>query len=356
MVSESNSNLPQELLEDILSRLPYKSLSRFKCVCKFWYTLFTDPIFRALHLSHFIKHHAFNDSVFLRLSFPTTSYGFYMQNYKLFSLSNNDSSIDDTFLPRVKLLSTKFRISGHSTREFKCLPDSNMLSKSSFALAVGLGYNSITDDYKVVRIWSVDTGVYTTNRMEVYSLSTDSWTRMYNSNTRDFDFADDCFALFFKGTYYWWGFRRGDKSTIILALRTGDEIFHKVSAPDNVDISKPEGRSLAEWKESLSLICCSGFGLNMSIDIWVMKGSGAQDSWTKMQSVTSLLLEEPKPLVFWKGDELLLETCGGEIKSYNVVTQKIKNLKIEDRPVLHSVQAVNYAATLASIKGGTCLT
>ncbi|XP_054776242.1 F-box/kelch-repeat protein At3g06240-like [Prosopis cineraria] len=377
MVRELNSNLPQELLEDILSRLPYKSLLRFKCVCKFWYALFTDPIFQALHVSHFIKHHTFGNSVILRLSFPTTSYGLPMQNYKLFSLSSNDSSVDDTLLPEVKLLSTKFRISGHcngilclsggywsqcnevilynpATREFKCLPDSNMRSKSSFALAVGLGYNSQTDDYKVVRIWTVDTGVYTTNRVEMYSLSTDSWARLYNSNTRDFDFEDDCFALFFKGTYYWWGFKRGDKSTIILGLKMGDEVFHRVSAPDNVDIRKPDRRSLAVWKESISLICCSGSGLNMSIDIWVMKGFGAQGSWTKMQSIMNLL-EEPKPLVFWKEDELLLETCGGEIKSYNVVTQKIKNLKIEGNPVLNSAQAVNYVATLVSIKGGSCL-
>ncbi|KAI9088101.1 hypothetical protein K1719_030078 [Acacia pycnantha] len=375
MGREPNSNLPQELLEDILSRVPYKSLLRFKCVSKFWYALFSDPIFLALHLSHFIKHHTFDNSVLLRLSFPS---GLNLQNYKLFSLSGNDSSAVDTLLPKFKLLSTKFRISGHcngilclaggywshsdevtlynpATREFKSLPDSKMRSNSSCALAVGLGYDSRTDDYKVVRIWSVDTGVYTTNRVEVYSLNTDSWTRMYNSNTRDFDFADDCFALFFKGTYYWWGSKRGDKSTIILGLTMGDEDFLKVSVPDNVDISKSNGRSLAVWKQSISLIFCSGSGLNMSIDIWVMKGSGVRCSWTKMQSVTSLLLEEPKPLVFWKENEILLETNNGEIKSYNVVTQKIKDLKIEGNPVLHSVQAVNYEATLVPIKGGSYL-
>ncbi|WOG85479.1 hypothetical protein DCAR_0104668 [Daucus carota subsp. sativus] len=42
--------LPQELFRDeILSRLPIESVSRFKSVCKSWLSLFSDP--------HFVKQH-----------------------------------------------------------------------------------------------------------------------------------------------------------------------------------------------------------------------------------------------------------------------------------------------------------
>lgn len=376
----NDSNVAQELLEDILSRVPYKSLSRFKCVCKYWYALFTNPIFLSRHLSNFMKNHNFGDSVLLRLSFPTI-FGHGNENYKLLSLSSKESSAVDTLIPKINMLSTKFQISGHcngilclsvrywprskevilynpATREFKCLPDSVMRSKSSVALAVGMGHDPRTDDFKVVRIWSVDTGVYTTNRVEEYALSTDSWTRLYNSNARDFLFGDDSFALYFKGTYYWLASQRGHKSSIILGMNIGDEVFHKVSVPGHVDISKPDGRSLAVWKEeSISLICCSCFGLNTWIDIWVMEGFGAEGCWTQMYSIsTASVLEEPKPLVFWKGNELLLEMCSGEIKSYNVDTEEIKSVKIEGYPVRHSSQAVNYVATLVSIKGDNYLT
>ncbi|KAF7819849.1 F-box/kelch-repeat protein [Senna tora] len=238
-----------------------------------------------------------------------------------------------------------------ATREFKRVPDSVMRLQSSYALAVGMGYDPKTDDFKVVRIWSVDTGVYTTNRVEEYALSTDSWTRLYNTNARDFLFGDDCFALFFKGTYYWWASKHRDKSSsVILGMDIGDEVFNVVSVPDKVDISKPNGRSLAVWRESVCLICCSC----TCVDIWVMMmedGFG----WWKMQSIR--VLEEVKPLVFWKGSELLMEMMwSGKINSYDVDKEKIENVKMEGNPVRFSSQAVNYVATLVSIKGDNYLT
>nr|XP_004250284.1 uncharacterized protein LOC101261682 isoform X2 [Solanum lycopersicum] len=44
-------HFPEVILEDILSRLPVKSLLRFKCVSKFWETLISEPYFKMKHLS-----------------------------------------------------------------------------------------------------------------------------------------------------------------------------------------------------------------------------------------------------------------------------------------------------------------
>ncbi|KAE8785405.1 F-box protein [Hordeum vulgare] len=43
--------LPDELLSNILSRLPEGSLCRFRCVSKEWHTLLSDPAFVAAHRS-----------------------------------------------------------------------------------------------------------------------------------------------------------------------------------------------------------------------------------------------------------------------------------------------------------------
>ncbi|XP_028223227.1 F-box/kelch-repeat protein At3g23880-like [Glycine soja] len=43
--------LCDELIEEILSRLPVKPLIQFKCVCKGWNSLMSDPYFIKLHLS-----------------------------------------------------------------------------------------------------------------------------------------------------------------------------------------------------------------------------------------------------------------------------------------------------------------
>ncbi|KAL2559457.1 F-box domain-containing protein [Forsythia ovata] len=44
-VSDKNFRLPKEMLLEILSRLPAKSIFRFKCVCKEWLSLISDPSF-----------------------------------------------------------------------------------------------------------------------------------------------------------------------------------------------------------------------------------------------------------------------------------------------------------------------
>ncbi|OIV93474.1 hypothetical protein TanjilG_18690 [Lupinus angustifolius] len=377
---EKNSNLPQELLEyNILIRLPYKSLVCFKCVCKHWHALFNDPIFLSHHLSNFIKNHNTCHNLLLRLSFPTI-FGDGWDNYKLFLLSATDDNYSpvQTLMPKFNMLSTKFQICGHcngilclsteywsrskeillynpATREFRCLPDSNMrLRPSSIALSVGMGYDLVTDDYKVMRIWRGDMYLFRTNCVEEYSLSTDAWTMLNNTNAGHFIFDADAFAMFFKRTYYWWAFSREDRSSVILALNMEDEVFQRVPLPQNIDISERDGRSLVVWNDSISLICCTCDGLATSIDIWVMDGSGAEGSWTRKRSIKDLT-HEPKPLVFWKGNELLMEMSCGKIKSYDVDDGKIEDVVIKGIPNWHSSQAVNYAASAVSLKGGDYL-
>ncbi|KAK9707189.1 hypothetical protein RND81_07G178700 [Saponaria officinalis] len=50
----SDIHIPADLLHDILSRLPTKSLMRFRCVCKSWYSLITHDLeFHKRHLGNF---------------------------------------------------------------------------------------------------------------------------------------------------------------------------------------------------------------------------------------------------------------------------------------------------------------
>ncbi|KAB2609630.1 hypothetical protein D8674_042866 [Pyrus ussuriensis x Pyrus communis] len=42
----------QDMLVEILSNLPPKTLMRFKCVCKWWYARITNPSFTLKHLSN----------------------------------------------------------------------------------------------------------------------------------------------------------------------------------------------------------------------------------------------------------------------------------------------------------------
>ncbi|KAK6779280.1 hypothetical protein RDI58_021464 [Solanum bulbocastanum] len=46
------AHFPEEIIVDILKRLPVRSLLRFKCVSKFWMTLISEPYFKMKHQSH----------------------------------------------------------------------------------------------------------------------------------------------------------------------------------------------------------------------------------------------------------------------------------------------------------------
>uniref|UniRef100_A0A0D9WMC3 F-box domain-containing protein n=1 Tax=Leersia perrieri TaxID=77586 RepID=A0A0D9WMC3_9ORYZ len=42
--------IPEEIVEQILLRLPVKSIVRFRSVCKSWQSMIADPRFTRLHL------------------------------------------------------------------------------------------------------------------------------------------------------------------------------------------------------------------------------------------------------------------------------------------------------------------
>uniref|UniRef100_A0A2N9I433 F-box domain-containing protein n=1 Tax=Fagus sylvatica TaxID=28930 RepID=A0A2N9I433_FAGSY len=59
--------LPKDVIIEILSRLPAKSLLRFKCVCKEWCSIIQDQVFIETHLNKapFITHYTDKDETSL---------------------------------------------------------------------------------------------------------------------------------------------------------------------------------------------------------------------------------------------------------------------------------------------------
>ncbi|RAL51931.1 hypothetical protein DM860_010649 [Cuscuta australis] len=49
-VDAGTPSLPEDIITDILSRIPVKSLTRFQCVSRQWRTLIKTPSFAAEHL------------------------------------------------------------------------------------------------------------------------------------------------------------------------------------------------------------------------------------------------------------------------------------------------------------------
>ncbi|XP_059650119.1 F-box protein At3g08750-like [Cornus florida] len=247
-----NSNfyhLPEEILIQILVRLPVKSLLRFKSVCQHWYSLITDSAFIQVHL----KTSSQNSYIIL---------GNYQYQAKyLYSIHYDDESFREYYEPQLPSHILKQSLSLHGScngliplsnvrgticlwnlalRKLKTLPKSLILNSTSNldhnyrrTTHVAFGFHPGVNDYKVVRIISYKNGYLT----EVYSLSTDSWRRI--------DVAPSCFFVCWKpaivnGAAYWVAVKKTDEGYCYLLVRfeMGDEVFEEVMLPDGATINR----------------------------------------------------------------------------------------------------------------------
>ncbi|KAJ1405648.1 F-box-like domain superfamily [Sesbania bispinosa] len=186
--------LPDELVEEILSRLPVRSLMRFRCVCKSWMSLISDPylVKKHLHLStqttNFTHH---------RIILSATTAEFHLKSCSVSSLLNNPSTICEDLKYPVK---NKFRHDGivGSCNGLLCFAikgdfvllwnPSTRVSKKSPPLGnnwrpgcytdFGIGYDKKNDDYKVVAVFCDPNVSFSESKVKVYSMANNSWRKI----------------------------------------------------------------------------------------------------------------------------------------------------------------------------------
>ncbi|GKV19503.1 hypothetical protein SLEP1_g29756 [Rubroshorea leprosula] len=284
-------SLPDEIIfESILTRLPVKSLVRFRCVCKSWRSSISDPRFIQNHLS-LVKAHDGLDNWRVILQYPR-------QILKSCSLSNifhepYGYSVDLDF-PRKKarldveivgscngLVCLCFRertenlliVWNPSIRESKVI--SACVAGSPPLSAYGFGYCGICDDYKLVQL---AIGRPLKPRTNLYSLRADSW-----KNTDEFPLEINsvpCSAKVVDGALNWGVHLNSENSWVIVCYDLAEERFGTVSRPD--DISPMTNPTLRVLGGCLCILCAR---LNVSVDVWMMKEYGVKESWTKLVSV-----------------------------------------------------------------------
>ena len=232
-----------------------------------------------------------------------------------------------------------------ATREHRFIPQSEMVSKTSRwgVLGVGMGYDHRANDYRVVRTWKRYLGRgYVGYVVEEYALSTDSWKRIDigNPSLLLYEFDIWKFAMHCKVVCYWWAAKLGGRTSTMVTLNVGGEVFQKVRLLHPSDINTSWIKHLGVLNGFVLLICRSDrFGEYSYFDIWVMDGAGAEGScWTKLRSI-EIKIKPCVPSGFWKDNELLFETHG-KLGFYNIEGQRIADV----------FEAI-HVTSLVSIKG-----
>ncbi|XP_030924573.1 F-box/kelch-repeat protein At3g23880-like [Quercus lobata] len=318
--TEKRLPVPDDVVFDILTWLPVKSLIRFRCVSKSWYSTITNPIFITTHLNH----NKAKESLSIDDNNNNNGYLLYTHVPKDFSsrhelctaVYNSDHTL--TQISAFQIPFSGFNVASFcngmfcldcltdhgdhiiclwnpSIRKFKTLApfrlidyvDSGTLRLESVTL--GLAYNSQNNDFKILRLACFYDIIekFVINRFrieaEIYTSSTDSWRKVeisVESLSRPiFILGKRC--VFVNGALHIIAYFQGYE--FILSFDVDDERFHEIKLPQNYSRGfNVEFRQLGVYKGLLALIvfCHDPANRGYICLIWEMKEYGLAESWT----------------------------------------------------------------------------
>lgn len=369
----ASGKLPEELLIDILRRLPVKLLLRSKSVCKNWYSLIQNPSFVSLYNRHSAEN---TDCLLVKRSLNGGG--------TALSLVPNETTVEDIDISFTGLDTGDLRLMGPcngivcltkgsfnstmvicnpSMREFRVLPPPSF--KKDYEITMGFGFDPSTNDYKVVKFGFVDpdsVDAHYDETIEIYNLSTDSWRKVV-VNTDNLGF--DLIFLYgswtsWEGACYWY-ILSSDGGDAIIVFRMTDEVFNEIPAPEVSSSALTMKREIFILDDSLavvhypsewlhpSLLASGCFPLEKCFDVWVMDKDGVEVSWTKKLTIKPLQGLD-FPLGFRRNGEFLCETGGGQMMSYHIDTQHIKEYQVFSDPPPRCLQVIVYTESLVSVK------
>nr|WRK57758.1 SLF2 protein [Citrus maxima] len=340
-------NLSDDLLIETLSRLPVKSLMRFRCVSKSWFSLVKDPNFIYKHLNrddnmrlmvrvtyeNYDVTDPFNDLITCFFLLPDkTLTGLHFQDLEAEMKDHNPLGPCDGIFCFFE--NSNINLWNVSMNEYRVVPKHKAhlpCDTSIYCRNFGLGLDPMTNDFKMVLILTL----YDSKRLSVhdflpvavYSFSTNTWRDVeslfqmghyYGSNSTD--------NVYLNGFCYWvaWGHNSYDAS--ILSFSMSDEVFEEIKGPNVPQITAYDESEMASWgigiyDGCLSLIYSEESGHSFSL--WMRKGG----FWTKHLTFGPFV-ETYQPLGFWRKGEFILESSNNRLVLYDSRYREIRDLGI----------------------------
>ncbi|KAI3697294.1 hypothetical protein L6452_30206 [Arctium lappa] len=282
--------LPDELIVEILSFLPAKSLLRCRLVCKSWLSLINSTKFKLMHL------HNFNH---LNPRYLVRSLDYCVSKECL-----------DTIILWNPSIRRKLTLPMLHSVEFE----------ESFAV-LGFGYDKISDDYKVVRLNYVSNS-FIRPQVEVYTVKTGIWREvMFPDNLRCFYIYSDSSRVFSNGSVHWIASDRtpGVSHYSILTFDISTELFGEIQVPEFL---AKEFLMVFTVGESLAVIhpCDLNFdGLKSGSTYlaMVMKEYKNPASWTMMYYMHYSELNLGKPLRLRNNGDMIVELENRDMVIFN---------------------------------------
>ncbi|KAK9137228.1 hypothetical protein Sjap_007822 [Stephania japonica] len=323
---------PSEIIECILSRLPVKSLLRFRCVSKSWLELISDPDFIKTHLK---QYNLINNDIKIMLKSDSIIYSLDIVDGNLVvdphrALKETGEEILGSCNGLLYMFGFCFWIWNPSTRERIKVPDSpdgpEESSREYCSISHGFGYDPIIDDYKVVEVHSYDyDDEAALSEARVYSFALNSWRVI-----TEFPYAClDRAGTLANGALHWVAHRCNDvsESHLVISFDIRSEEFQEVQLPQFKDADGGVCLGVAALAGSPSIL---RYGKSC-LEVWVMKNDGVRETWAMFTSIGQPLYNPPtrlRPLCILKNGEILLDKDEEGLILYDLKDGRSRNICI----------------------------
>lgn len=367
-----SGNLPEHILLEIFSRLPVKSLLRFKVVCKSWRFHISNPNFVNKHVAittnpnndSFIIHNPKTNQIYvlnvncldraITLEIPILASD--NDNINIVGSCNGLLCVAHTC--NQQKLPKKLYLWNPTTRKVKHIHKYSInINRRSHAYRVclGFGFDRSRGDYKVVRIvqymypieinhstkihkYYMDRNKYSfKHRVEVYSLNRNSWKEI--GVEFEFMFVRSP-PVIVNGSLYWIVEHHRDANFrhTLLSFNVESENFSTISFPNDDANSWCE---VFEFKGSVAIPCTSRrFGL---IDIWTLDDDSC---WTKKFTIKSSLIRSSFDLDgCLKTGKFVGRIFSNEVVLYDSVNDVVKLTQLR----MGAPRIYNYSESLVNL-------
>ncbi|XP_026415930.1 F-box protein At3g07870-like [Papaver somniferum] len=315
-----NCPFPEDIITDILSRIPAVSLLSLKQVCKTWRNLLISPNFARIHLLRHLQSvdrdiHG-DDTGSSKVSFlcfqrqlenPYENSIYYREYYddKLQNLSKKKfrlnfagflvgscnglicSSwdyrlyVDESISGRLYRLFIHVSVFNPITGEELSLPELSILDNfvsNRLIFVSGFGYLPSTNEYKVVKIYYDATNPTRVGKVHVYTLggensSSNNSRQWRNKREIPYNFGH-LNGVFINGALHWVEHNDGNRGRIIAFDLAREEFFVVKSPPNFFEVSIANNYQLCLLGGCLGVYRKKGYNIRQNVrswDIWVLK-------------------------------------------------------------------------------------
>ncbi|KAM4103210.1 hypothetical protein ACJW30_06G062200 [Castanea mollissima] len=374
-------SLPPEILTHVFLQLPIKSIVTCTSVSKKWKSLIQNPSFISTHLHH---HSSSNNHLLLFRLCPNEDTICEKHEREVYTLYweedfNEHTRFDSPFPAQsgsviLRVVGTcnglvclardllsydcSYILWNPCVRKFTrtSKPIVSYCTHGGFEETTGFGFDSKTNDYKVVRVVRLldrEDEDGSSLKVEVYSLATDEW-RMVTTGL-----PSGCVVrgreplAFVNGALHWIAFRRtttNNFQSFVMVFDLGDEVFREIALPEFLNGFDGDQywvrMCISVYKNSLALFHQQDFS-SPCLNIWVMKEYVDESSWAKIVTmVDDQGFREfvPRALGFRRSGEVIIEMHDGELISLHFESHKYKVLGITGYGYIfdHSINGNGY--------------